>query len=329
MDKDIKIRPLYIAKILYELTDEDHVLTTNDIVRILDEEYYIHAHRITVAEDVEVLKNFGLDIQVRRSSQNEYNIVNRDFEDAEIKMLIDAVESAKFISKEKSQVLVNKIAKIAGKNRAAEMKRNVSVERRYKTENKLILTIVDAINTAINHNKQIAFQYFEFSPTKERKLRYDGYTYQFSPYRLVWNGDFYYVVGFSEKHQIITSFRVDRIADIPEELDIDIVPIPKDYDLDNHLNTMFHMFSTERQKIELICSNETMDSIIDRFGEDVETHIYDSENFMAKVNIAVNNVFYSWVFGFGGKVWIKEPEYVKKEYSSMIKEEYIRVNKMK
>lgn len=318
MDNEAKIRPFYLAKILYERTDYDHALTTAQLIEILEKEYNIHAHRVTIGSDIELLQKVGMDIQLIKSSQNQYNVLGRYFNEIELKLMLDAVESSRFISKEQSSKLVEKISALGGKNAAETMKRNVSVERRIKSDNEKVLIIADAINMAINLNKQITFQYFEYNVKKERKPRYDGYWYKFSPYRLVWNGDYYYVVGWYEKYKRIMSYRVDRIVSSPKILEEDAIPLPKGFDLDHHLNTMYHMFSTDRKKVELICSNDVMDAIIDRFGEDVETYAYDMDHFKAEVEIAVNSVFFSWVFGFGGKVWIKGPANVKEQYSELV-----------
>ncbi len=178
--------------------------------------------------------------------------------------------------------------------------------------------IIDVVNEAINTGKQIRFQFFQYNVKKVRKPRHDGSWYKLSPYRLVWNGDYYYVVGYYEKYQQVVSFRVDRMVSHPEILEEDIIPMPKGFDLDQHLNTMFHMFSTKRQKVELICDNDVMDAIIDKFGEDVETYAYDMGAFKAVVEIATSKIFYMWVFGFEGKVRIQGPEDVKEKYSRML-----------
>lgn len=319
MDNEVKLRPLYLAKILFERTDEDHSLSTNDLIQILEDEYHIHSHRQTLGSDIELLQEYGMDIQVTRSAQKMFNLVSRDIDYAELKLLIDAVESAKFISKKKSVALVEKITKLAGGYKSAELKRNISVERRIKSENEHTIYIIDAINEAINQGKQIRFQYFQYNVKKERKLKFDGYWYRLSPYRLVWNGDYYYVVGYYDKYKKVISYRVDRMAGTPEISDLDSVPLPEGFDLDHYLNSMFHMFSTEREKVSLIVENECMDALIDRFGEDVETYAYDMEHFRAEVEIAVNNVFFSWIFGFGGKVEILGPEKVKNNYIDLIR----------
>ena len=322
MDNDAKLRPFLIAKILYERTDYDHFLTTAQLIDILKEEYGMSTHRTTIGPDIEMLQNLGMDIQLTKSSQNQYNVLGRYFDDAELRLMIDAVASSRFITAKQSADIIAKISALAGKNAAERMVRNVSVERRIKGSNKNVVNIVNAVNEAINQKKQVSFQYFEYNVKKERKPRYDGYWYTFSPWRLVWNGDYYYVVGFYEKYKTITSYRIDRIVSVPKILETDSIPIPDDFDLDHHLNTMYHMFSTQRRTVELICDNSLMDAIIDRFGEDVVTYANDMETFRAVVEIAVNDVFYTWIFGFGGLVKIKGPDEVKAGYENMVTKAY-------
>ena len=177
---------------------------------------------------------------------------------------------------------------------------------------------MEALNDAINASKKVSFQYFTYNVRKEQKLKYDGYTYVFSPYKLIWNGDYYYVVGFSEKHKGIGSFRVDRIARCPKILDEDAVQPPKNFDLNVYLNSMFRMYNGQRKQIELVCSNDVMDAIIDKFGKDVYVLANDMKSFRAVIETSVGSAFYSWIFGFGGRVVIKSPEDVKAEYSSMV-----------
>ena len=322
MDNDAKLRPWILAKILYERTDYEHSLTTAQLAKILEDEYHMPSYRTTIGNDIEMLKELGMDIQVVKSTQNKYNVLDRYFTDAELRLMIDAVASARFISSSQSKKLIEKISAMAGQNAAERMTRNVSVERRIKGTNKKVMGIVDAVNSAITLKKQITFQYFEYNVKKERKPRFDGYWYKFSPWRLVWNGDYYYIVGWYEKYKKIMNYRVDRIVSNPKILDDDSIPMPKGFDLDQYINTMYHMFSSERRTVELICNNSVMDAIIDRFGEDVVTYACDMENFRAVVEVAVNSVLFSWIVGFGGLVKIKSPDDVKESYAEFVTKAY-------
>ncbi len=320
MDNSAKLRPLYLAKILYEQTDENNFLTTMQLIQILEEKYGIKSHRQTIKAEIELLRQFGLEIEEVKSTQNRYNLFGRRFDAPELKLLIDAVESSKFITAGKSKELVEKLSSLASDHVAASLKRNVSCEGRIKPGNERIYLIIDAINEAINTNKQISFQYFQYNVRKEKKIKRNGEPYVITPLHLVWNGDCYYMVGVYEYKQRLGSFRVDRIAMCPVILKEEGTPAPEGFDIDNYINTTFHMFNSEHEEVELICDNEVMDSIIDRFGEDVTTYANDMTSFRAVVNIAVSHIFYSWVFGFGGKVKIKGPEKVKEKYAEMLRE---------
>ena len=318
MDIKAKLRPFYVAKMLYEQTDEDHYLTIAQMMVQLERDYGINTSRGTVSDDIKALKKLGLEVQVENSTQNRYYLIGRRFELPELKTLIDATESARFITKDKSAALVEKLASLTSQFNTKKLVRNVDVENRIKAENEKVYYIMEALNDAINASKKVSFQYFTYNVRKEQKLKYDGYTYVFSPYKLIWNGDYYYVVGYSEKHKGIGSFRVDRIVRCPIILDEDAVQPPKNFDLNVYLNSMFRMYNGQRKQIELVCSNDVMDAIIDKFGKDVSVLANDMKSFRVLVNTSIGSVFYSWVFGFGGRVSIKAPEEVKAEYTKMV-----------
>lgn len=318
MDNDAKLRPLYLAKILFELTDEEHFLTTTQLIKLLEERYGISSHRQTIKTEIELLRRFGLEIEEIKSTQNRYNLYGRKFDAPELKLLIDAVGSSKFITSAKSKELVEKLSSLASSHVAASLKRNVSCEGRIKQGNERIYLIVDAINNAINYNRKISFQYFRYNEKKEKILRHNGEPYVITPLHLVWNGDCYYMIGIYDHKPGIVSFRVDRIARNPEILSEQGAPPPEDFDIDNYINTTFRMFNSEHEAVELVCANEVMDSIIDRFGEDIEIIQNDTASFRIIVKIAVSHVFYSWIFGFGGKVRITGPENVKEKYAGML-----------
>lgn len=318
MASESKARLLYLLKILEQYSDEDHPLTTSDLLAMLVDKYGISAHRITLKNDIETLQSYGVDIEVINSSQNKYYISNRLFELPELKLLIDAVESSKFITAGKSKELVQKLSSLTSMHNSELLVRNMSCEGRIKPGNEKIYYIVDCINEAINRNKKISLYYFQYNVRKEQKLRHEGKPYIITPLHLVWNGDYYYMVGVYDYKQRLGSFRIDRIAKCPTILDEEGTPPPEGFNIDDFINTTFRMFNSNHAEVELICDNSVMDSIIDRFGEDVTTYANDMTSFRAVVNVAVNHVFYSWVFGFGGKVKIKSPIDVKNKYREML-----------
>jgi len=315
-----KLRLLYIYKLLLEETDENHTLSTAQIQKALMERWGMEAHRITVGDDIQLLQMVGIEIGKIESTQNKYWMISRPLEQAELKVLTDAVASSKVITKKNSKALLERIASLGSPYKKDELVRNICPEDRIKSRNESILYNVDVINEAINEKKKVSFNYFCYGPNKRRQLRNDGESYIFSPWALVWNGDYYYAVGWSDKHGGIGSFRVDRMSSVPDKLRDDAVPMPKRFKVSDYIKKNYHMFGGEVKPVELLCDGSVMDSIIDRFGYDVETELLDDDHFVAKVEVAINNVFFGWIFGFGGKVRIQWPEDVAESYKKMVKE---------
>ena len=326
-DKDLKPRILCLLKLMERYTDEEHQLTTSELSELLEKEYGIAVHRITFKRDIESLQAMGYDIVETRSSQNKYFLGSRDFELPELKLLIDAVESSKFITASKSKTLIDKINNLTSVYQKDKLKRNNYVVKNVKPNNEQIYYIVDAINDAINQRKQISFQYYEYTGLKKKVLKNKGEIYKLSPYHLVWNGDYYYVLGYSEKREKVISFRVDRIANTPEILDKECHLKPKDFDLTEYTKSVFFMLGCKKTRVELRCDNSLMKTIIDRFGEDVTTLAYDMESFKVIVDVEVSPTFYGWLFGFDGKVEILNPKNIKNEYNQMIDRSFKNVNK--
>lgn len=210
---ETKSRILYILKYLWKNTDEEHYATTADIIAYLNENG-ISCDRKTIPNDIAKLCNLGIDIEEERSRENRYSLSSHLFSLPEVKLLIDAVESSKFITAKKSTELVDRLAKMTSNYQSEELKRNIYISERVKPLNEQIYYLVDNINTAINKGKQISFFYYHYNQYREEVPNNDGKRYHFSPYYLVWNEDHYYAVGFSEKHQRITTFRVDRMKEI-------------------------------------------------------------------------------------------------------------------
>ena len=320
MDNTAKIRPFLLAKILYERTDDDHSLTTTQLMSILKSEHGIDTYRSTIKSDIMLLRQLGYEIQEVKSTQNQYNMIGRKFDIPELRLLVDAVQASRFITSNKSKEIITKIESMSSLYEAEKLKRNLCVTGRYKPENERIYLIVDAIHEAIYQGRKISFQKNEYNLQKEKVLHNDGEVYVFSPYSLVWDGDYYYVVGYSDKYMAVGSHRVDRIASRPVILGEDIVPAPVDFNINDYVNSMFRMFNGEYAEIELLCDNDTIDSIIDHFGLDVEIERHDDGTFLARTNIAVSHIFYSWLFGFGSKVKLIGPKEMVKKYREMVME---------
>ena len=312
-----KQRPFRLLKYLYENTDENHPVSTPELVKIFQAED-AHASRQTVTDDIDVLIGEGFDIVTVRSTQNSFFLANRRFELPEIKLLIDAVSSSRFINREKSTALIEKLTGMVSRAQAEKIRRHLYAADRVKADNHQIYYTVDAITDAIDEGKKICFQYYEYSGDKEKLLRRDGAKYCVSPYALVWDDNHYYMLAFSDDRQIMVNYRVDRMCNT-EMTQETAVPMPAGFDMDEYVQHQFRMFAGEEVEVVLECRNEMMKYIVDQFGEDVETRPASEETFFAKVSVADSPTFYGWVFPFEGKVKIAEPQEIQDKYMAMVK----------
>lgn len=312
-----KNRPLHIFKYLWEHTDESHPATTADIMEHLAS-LGITTTRKTVAEDVAELQESGFDIVCNRSRQNEYFIGSRYMEVAELKMLVDAVQAAKFISPKKSAELIGKVSALASPHQSIDLKRNLFVDGKVKTSNEAVYYSVDALHNAIQNSLTVTFQYIEYTADKKKVLKHNGQKYVLSPYDLVWCNDGYYVVGWSESHDKVVKFRVDRMVRMNVSEKTFRVK-PKEYDIAVFCRQVFSMYDGELCKVELKCKNALMKTVIDRFGEDVETMSLENGYFKAVVEVSVSPTFYSWVFTFDGGIKILSPKKLRQAYIDRLK----------
>lgn len=313
-----KNRPLHILKYLWDHTDEEHPAIITDILAHL-ESCGIHTNRKTVASDLADLQDSGFDIVCNKSRQNQYFIGSRTLELAELKMIVDAVQAAKFISESKSVALIEKISALASPHQAEQLKRRLYVEGKAKTTNEAVNYTVDLLQSAIQSESAVEFHYTEYTARKKKELKHDGYLYRISPYDLVWNNDCYYIFGWSQKHDKIVKFRVDRMHQ-PKLSAVAYHPRPEDYDISDYCERVFMMYEGKPCKVKLLCDNSLMKAIIDRFGEDVETHIHDDNSFSVVAEISASATFYSWLFTYGGKMKIVEPKAIRDEYERRLNE---------
>ena len=316
---EARTRILRILQILQAETDAEHPITIVEIIRLMKERWNLDAYRITVQQDIEAMIAAGYPIVVVRSTQNRYYIQERLFSLPELKLLVDAVESGKFITQKKSRILAEKLTTLASVHDAGALKRNISIADRVKTDNEAGYKILDALNDAINAGVKVSFHYFEYSGTKRRKLKNGGEPYILSPYTLTWNGDFYYVVGWSDKHGKVAVFRVDRIADTPELLEVPAVKRPKGYSIGSFAEKAFRMFDSDHETVTLLCDNCAMNTVIDHFGSKVKTKPVDQDHFQFDAEVSVSPTFFSWIFEFGGMIRIMGPEHVREEFAQRLK----------
>lgn len=305
---------LLLRQYLYQQTDEQHPVSVTDILAFW-QQHGIQAGRKSVYTDIELLQNAGMDIVCVKSSQNKYFVGQRLFELPELKLLVDAVESSRFITEKKSTALIKKLGHLTSTAQAEQLNRRIYMGGTPKPENESIYYNVDTIHNAVQKKQQITFQYFEYTPKKEKILKHDGYKYRFSPYAMIWNRDCYYAVGWSEKHGKIAQFRVDRMTAV-EPLEQTAVQT-LDFDPAEYVRKVFGMYPDNLCTVELLCDNEIMRSVIDRFGENVQTETVDEQHFRATVEVAPSPPFFSWVFTFSGKIRIVSPAAVLEEMQDM------------
>ena len=318
-----KNRAIYILKYLLDHTDEEHPAVIREIMTFLEEKG-ISSNRKTVAEDLRKLQDSGFDVICNRRRQNQYFIGSRNLELAELKLIIDAVQAAKFISQTKTRALIERISGLASPYQAEELKRKLYVEGKEKTTNEGVLYTVDLLHYAINHKKAVEFQYFGYTADKEKSLKHDGCIYRFSPYDQVWDNDRYYVFGWSERHEKIVKFRVDRMIHIKESA-MEYHRQPEGYDIEAYCNQVFLMFDGEQCTIQLLCENGMMNTIVDRFGNEVKTRKIDDQHFLAEAEVYLSPTFYSWIFAYEGAIAIASPQAIVDEYKRRLEEAVRRI----
>lgn len=303
----VKSRMIVLAQMFYEHTDEEHPMTGVEILDYL-KEHDVPANEKTLRGDIKLLQDLGLDIVKIVSRPNLFYWGERQFEMPELKLLVDAVSSSRFITKKKSDALGKKLAQLASESQRSELRRHIQATNRVKSENELIYYSVNTVNEAISRRKKIQFQYTEYGSDLKEVLRNDGEVYVLSPYALLWNEDFYYVVGWSEKHKNISVFRADRLYR-PEILDEKAMKRPENFDLNDYSKPVFDMYEGyERVPVKLEVKNELAKYIVDRFGTKLRTEQVSDDYFTVTVEVSLSPTFYAWVFQFGGEIRILSPQ---------------------
>lgn len=324
-----RLKLLYLMKVLLEKTDESHSITMQEILTSL-KAYGINAERKSIYTDMDLLRQYGMDIIGTQENRTYYyHIGNRQFELAELKLLVDSIQAAKFLTTKKSNELIKKIKGFASQYEASQLHRQVYVAERVKTMNESIYYNVDIIHSAINQNQKIQFQYFQWNLKKEMELRHNGRFYIESPWALLWDDENYYLIAFDSYENKIKHFRVDKI------LKIDLINEKregkqdfKDFDIAVYAKKMFGMFDGEEQIVNLECENQLAGVIIDRFGKDIQIIKKDEEHFLVNVKVAVSRHFLSWIMALGEGVKIVGPETVLKQVEGEI-ERLVRQYKAK
>ncbi len=310
-----KLKMLYLHNIFMKYTDEEHSLTIAEIIEMLAE-YGISVERKTLYNDIQLLKEFGLDIVMNNGKQYSYYLASRDFELPELKLLADAVASSRFLTDKKSRELLRKIEDLASVYEGKQINRQVYVANRVKSMNERIYINVDIIHRAIQEKKQISFRYFDYDLDKKKHYR-DGLRVA-SPFALTWDDERYYLIAFYPKRpDNYTNFRIDRMEEI-EILQDKVAKVPKDFSLSEYMNSTFSMFSGEIRDVKLRFRNFLINAVLDRFGKSVIIIPDGDEHFTVNVKVRLGSPFYGWMFQFGPNASIVRPSDVKQEYLDML-----------
>ena len=306
-----KLKLLYLIKIFTEDTDDQHALTLPQIAEKLDA-YGISAERKTLYQDFELLRDFGFDIIGQQARRNfYYHMGNRRFELPELKLLVDSVQSAKFITDKKSNALIKKLEGMVSKYEARKLQRQVIISGRIKAMNESIYYNVDKLHEAIGTDRQIRFKYFRWNIKKEMELRKDGAWYQVSPWALMWDDENYYLVGYDAEDGKIKHYRVDKmwrisVTDRKREGKEQF----RAFNMPRYTKSLFGMFGGEEVKVTLEAENGMVGILLDRFGKDIPVKPVDADHFRTSVVVAVSSQFLGWIMALGDGVKIIGPDKV-------------------
>ena len=299
-----KWKLLSLYEILSRQSDEDHPLTVPELIAALDEEG-ISAERKSIYSDLEALADRGVDVQSRKGRSGGWFIGQRQFELAELKLLVDAVQSSCFITRRKSDALIRKLETLTSIYQARQLQRQVYVDRRVKTMNESIYYNVDALHTAIAQGKEITFRYFDYDMNKQRVPRRDGALYRVSPYSLVWNNKNYYLVAYDPATEEMRHYRVDKMSDIA--VTDQRREGPAEFDVADYARRHFGMYAGTEATVTLRFDKSMVGVVLDRFGQDVMLIPDGEDHFTVSLPLVISPQFFGWLFGLGDKVRLVAP----------------------
>lgn len=315
-----KLKILYLAQLLCERSDESHPLTTKEIIDYLAAQG-IHAERKSIYDDISALQNFGMDIIAIREKPGGYYLAGRQFELAELKLLVDAVQASKFVTVKKSRELISKLETLTSRREAGQLHRQVVVAERGKSSNEQIYYNVDEIYAAIAADRMIRFQYFEWSVRKEMVPRKDGAYYEVSPWLLTWEDENYYLIAYDSAAEILKYYRVDKM------LHLAVCETPREgravfdtLDIAGFAKKTFGMFAGDETMVILQCDASLTGVMIDRFGLDVPMRPDGKNQIRVRANVAVSRQFFGWLTGLGSGVRIISPPEIRAQYRQYLEE---------
>ena len=315
-----KGRLLFLERYLLDHTDDDHPVTTNELIRVYEENGF-NANRDTIRDDIDILNASGVEVLSCRVGRGKgYHIGARLFELAELKMLVDAVSSSRFITLGKSERMIEQINKLTNEQNRPALTAKIFTSDRIKSGTTSVFFPTDIICKAIDEERKIRFHYWNYNPQKEHVLRRDGEWLVASPYALIWDDQRYYLAAYSDYREKVVTFRVDRMCDV-EVMDEAAVK-DEGFNAAEFANSTFKMIDEGLSEVEvtLLCDNEFMQNVVDRFGEGIETETVDDETFRAFVTVRPSKTFFSWVVGFSGGIRIAGPEDVKGRFEGTLRD---------
>lgn len=306
-----KLKPLYVMNYLLQNSDENHPVTVSQIISHLEGQG-VPAERKSIYSDIEALRVFGLDIvQVEAGRNYGYYVAHRRFELPELKLLVDSVQSSKFITHKKTEALIRKIETLASVHEAQVLSRQVFVKNRVKTMNESIYYNVDEIHSGISQNKKIKFKYFEYTVSKEKHYRKDGGFYLVSPFAMTWDDENYYLIAYDSEAQRIKHYRVDKMERISMvEQARDGQEAYQALDMAVYARKTFGMFTGDEVNVALRFENHLVGAVLDRLGREVFLVADGQEHFTVRADVVVSPQFFAWVLGFGSSAQIIGPDSV-------------------
>ena len=314
-----KLKLLYLLKMLQDNTDENHPMTTQQIIDRLAAED-IKAERKSIYDDIRALQDYGYDI-IAVSSRNcgGYYLASRDFELPELKLLVDAVQSSRFITTKKSRELIHKLEAMASVHDAGKLQRQVYVAGRIKTENESIYYSVDAIHNAIQENCKISFPYLNWTYEKKLSPRKGKPKYTVSPWALIWREENYYLVAYDSAAGSMRHYRVDKMGTVTVLKEKrEGAAMYQDMDVNAYANSTFGMYGGKSEVVTLRFPEILIGVVLDRFGKEIDIRP-DGDHFKCRAKVTLSNQFYGWLAGIGKDAVILSPAYVKEEYKEHLK----------
>ncbi len=307
-----KLKTLYIFKFLNDYTDENNTLSTTELIDMLSQ-VGIKTERKSIYSDVKILNQIGFDIVSTRSPKKGFFMAHRQFQLSEVRLLIDAVSSAGFITPKKTEELAEKLESLVSKNQAQELASQVYIDSNTKCSNEEIYYVIDTLHDAIIHCNKVSFIYNKRDIDVENKKSYTEKRFKVSPYALLWKEDHYYLVCNNEKYDNVMNLRLDRMKHL-KELDepcrdmSEVTEYRDTFDVSDYSSKMFNMFSGKTEKVTILCDLDMREQIMDRFGAKVPLTAADSKHFKTTVDAAVSDGLASWIMKFGNKIKVLEPQ---------------------